>query len=378
MSVHMPQPSYPTQSSYPPPGSNPSPHALPSYSSLGPEYATQPSTGGQADVSPVPSSQTYSGRGAPDSRTYLTRTPSPTPSERKALDASFGFSIQGVIQRVRHAESWRDYVSLAVIGILVLIVVMIAVFHDQIISALEPFAHWMYRTPGGWLIPIAIMIILSFPPLFGHEIVAMLCGFVWGPGIGFAIVVAGTLIGETLMFLIFKHLLRSYNERAQRNNITFAAFCNVIRNGGFRIVLAARYSAIPPHFTTAVFAASQLVFWQFLLAAVLALPRQFASVFIGTDLNTSGTSDSKTNKIATYIVLAVVIVVSIPTMRYIRKQITTEKENVVYARRKARQALMNGSGDGSEAAELNNYGKSGFGGQGGVSTKTRVDVSNVV
>ena len=37
---------------------------------------------------------------------------------------------------------------------------------------------------------------LDYDQLFGHEIVAMLCGLTWGLGTGFAIVAAGTLLGE--------------------------------------------------------------------------------------------------------------------------------------------------------------------------------------
>lgn len=68
--------------------------------------------------------------------------------------------------------------------------------------------------PGGWAIPIGalvraiydkgarrmlisipgVLFVLSFPPLFGHEIVAVICGLVWGIWIGFAIVAAGELI----------------------------------------------------------------------------------------------------------------------------------------------------------------------------------------
>jgi hypothetical protein len=40
----------------------------------------------------------------------------------------------------------------------------------------------------GWLIPVAILFVLSFPPLFGNEIVMILVGLVWGLGVGFAIV----------------------------------------------------------------------------------------------------------------------------------------------------------------------------------------------
>lgn len=54
----------------------------------------------------------------------------------------------------------------------------------------------MRDLPAGWLIPIAILIVISFPPLFGHELVALLCGVVYGLWIGFGIVAAGTFLGE--------------------------------------------------------------------------------------------------------------------------------------------------------------------------------------
>lgn len=39
------------------------------------------------------------------------------------------------------------------------------------------------------------------PQLFGHEIIAVLCGDVWGIWIGFGIVAAGTLFGELANYL---------------------------------------------------------------------------------------------------------------------------------------------------------------------------------
>ena len=66
----------------------------------------------------------------------------------------------------------------------------------------------------GWVIPIAVLFIMSFPPvrsmtscihtscsrsptqLFGHEIVAIFVGVIWGLGVGFAILAAGTVLGE--------------------------------------------------------------------------------------------------------------------------------------------------------------------------------------
>jgi hypothetical protein len=92
---------------------------------------------------------------------------------------------------------------------------MITIKHDQVVEVslvsislssfitnrglqhLRPFSEKVRDLPVGWLIPIAILFVISFPPLFGHEIIALLCGVVYGLWIGFAIVAAGTFIGES-------------------------------------------------------------------------------------------------------------------------------------------------------------------------------------
>ncbi|KAE9402393.1 hypothetical protein BT96DRAFT_778407, partial [Gymnopus androsaceus JB14] len=48
----------------------------------------------------------------------------------------------------------------------------------------------------GWLGPVGMIFILSLPPLFGQELVALLYGVEWGLGEGFAIVALGTGLGE--------------------------------------------------------------------------------------------------------------------------------------------------------------------------------------
>jgi hypothetical protein len=92
---------------------------------------------------------------------------------------------------------------------------MITIKHDEVVAVsrnliaqsdtstdappqkLRPFSEKVRDLPAGWLIPIAILFVISFPPLFGHEIIALLCGVVYGLWIGFAIVAAGTFIGES-------------------------------------------------------------------------------------------------------------------------------------------------------------------------------------
>lgn len=62
---------------------------------------------------------------------------------------------------------------------------------------MRPVSAKIRDLPAGFLIPVAILIAISFPPLFGHEIIALLCGVVYGLWIGFAIVAAGTFLGES-------------------------------------------------------------------------------------------------------------------------------------------------------------------------------------
>lgn len=55
----------------------------------------------------------------------------------------------------------RRMIILLVIGLLVVFMI----YKNQIIHWLKLAANWMHRTPGGFLIPIAILIVLSIPPV---------------------------------------------------------------------------------------------------------------------------------------------------------------------------------------------------------------------
>jgi uncharacterized membrane protein YdjX (TVP38/TMEM64 family) len=71
----------------------------------------------------------------------------------------------------------------------------------QIIDWLSPFVRRLQSIRYGWLIPVAILFVLSFPPLFGNEIVMVLVGIVWGLGVGFAITAVGIMLGEAANYL---------------------------------------------------------------------------------------------------------------------------------------------------------------------------------
>ncbi|KAF8205304.1 hypothetical protein K438DRAFT_1715711 [Mycena galopus ATCC 62051] len=273
-------------------------------------------------ASPKPESSNYSaGRD-------ITRTPSPTSSEVDLLNG------------VRKPKSKKTMIRMALILLVVIVViVLVEAFHKQIVNALEPVTRWLHGLRAGWLIPIVVLIALSFPPLFGHELVAMLCGLVWGLGEGFGIVAAGTLLGESSTYFVFKYFCARRGRRLELTSLPYGSLAHIIREGAFGglpIAVMVRYSSFPAHFTTAVLSTCGLPFYTFLAAAVLSLPKQLALVYVGVALSTDSSRSSKIQKI----VIAVTVVITVLAMLYIRRRMVQARPAVVYARRKARQQEM--------------------------------------
>ncbi|EKM57848.1 uncharacterized protein PHACADRAFT_89628 [Phanerochaete carnosa HHB-10118-sp] len=274
----------------------------------------------------------------------ISRTPSPTPSEMAELSKKHLFDLEAMKSR----KYWirREWLWYYVIGGIVLIIsILFTVYHEQIVNWLQPAANWMKNLPAGWLIPIAIFFVISFPPLFGHEILAILCGVVWGLWPGFAITAAGTFVGEIGNFYAFRYCCSARGKKYEQTQISYACLARIVRDGGFKIAVIARFSAIPGHFTTAVFSSCGMSIWTFMLAAFLTLPKQFITVYLGVALEDSedGQSSTKDN-IIKYVVIAFTTIVTFVAMWYIYKLMAKVKPEVIYERRKARQAKLEASG----------------------------------
>ncbi|KAI0833888.1 hypothetical protein BC628DRAFT_1292133, partial [Trametes gibbosa] len=263
------------------------------------------------------------------------RTPSPTPEEARVL-----------AEKTRMCGDWRRWIDwrrymtprgLWTIAAIVAVVVFLSAFfayQRQIVRWMKPFAHWMHDTPGGWLIPVAIMFVLSFPPLFGHEIIAILVGDVWGIWIGFGIVAAGTLFGELGNFYAFKWCCNERGKKYERKKLSYALHAQVAREGGILVPTIMRLTFIPGHLITAVFSTCGMGVWTFVVSATLSLPKQLAAVYVGV-AQVEDKSSPTTNVIKGVVVLAS-LAMTIVAMRFINKRVDAVKEKVVYARRKER------------------------------------------
>jgi uncharacterized membrane protein YdjX (TVP38/TMEM64 family) len=217
------------------------------------------------------------------------------------------------------------HILFIVIGILT---VIITIKHDEVVEKLRPWSEKVRDLPAGWLIPIAIFIVISFPPLFGHEVIALLCGVVYGLWIGFAIVAAGTFIGEVGTWYAFKYAFRSKALKLERTNLNYGAMARLTRDGGFFIVLIIRLSAIPAHFSTAVFSTCDVKFWHFVVATFLSLPKQIFLVYLGVLLLQDSNDDViKTVMFGAIFVITIAMGIWIYLkMRTVKKVLLEEQE----------------------------------------------------
>jgi len=276
-----------------------------------------------------------------DNRSALTRTPSPTPSEVQAMNSSGAGTGLIDLSSFKSKEFWFSLKGIIYgIALLVIIalVVLFAIFHTKIVVGLEPATNWAKRQTVGWLIPVGILVVLSFPPLAGHELVGLLCGITWGIGEGFGIMALGTVLGEALNYFVFKFWCTTRARKLENRKIMYACFARVIQEGGFKVILAARYSLIPSHITTTMFAASGMKFYIFLATAILSLPKQLVTVYIGVLMQESINGTSKKEKIASVLVSVVSFIVTTFAFRILNKEINKVKPEVIYERRKTRQA----------------------------------------
>lgn len=121
----------------------------------------------------------------------------------------------------------------------------------------------------------------------------ILCGVIWSLGIGFGIAAAGTILGDSLCFLIFRfkrfkrygekcvspfHVGRCPDSRAsnrmEHKNVQYECLATLMRRRGIGIICCVRLSAIPSHLVTAIQSTIGINFWIYELAIFASLPKQ--------------------------------------------------------------------------------------------------------
>ncbi|KAJ7723444.1 snare associated Golgi protein-domain-containing protein [Mycena maculata] len=260
----------------------------------------------------------------------IPRTPSPTRSEQKLLTGQS--NRQTIKENIRY---------LAILLLALSPVIVILLLHTQIVDALHPELDWLNNTKYAFLIPAALLIIVSFPPLFGHELINILCGVAFSFPRAFGIIAVGSLLGEIANYFTFKYACTARGVKMEAKDISYGLLAHVVRRGGFWIVLLIRYSAIPAHYATTIFSTVNVPFWSFLLAAILSLPKQMVTVYIGYSLKPSQT-DNDTSNIVSKVILGLTVVITLVALWFINRKMKAARDDYVYSRRKGRQGRVEG------------------------------------
>lgn len=80
--------------------------------------------------------------------------------------------------------------------------------------------------------------------------------------------------------------------------------------------------------------------WTFIIAAILSLPKQFITVYLGVALEQSDKSGSNTrDTIVKDVVVGITVIITFVAMWYIYNLMNKAKPEVIYERRKARSVL---------------------------------------
>ncbi|GAA5964087.1 hypothetical protein JCM8115_005335 [Rhodotorula mucilaginosa] len=176
----------------------------------------------------------------------------------------------------------RKYWIWWVVGIIcVVAVALLAIFRDQIVEKFDPHKDAIVKFPASWVIPIVVLIVLSFPPLGGHEIVLLVVGLIWGIWIGFAIACAGTFLGEVACYYVFRYFLTDHAAKIERKNVFYACVARMMRHGSLWIIIVVRFSAVPGHVVTAIQSTVGMSIWIYSIAIIVSLPKQLAVVWLG-------------------------------------------------------------------------------------------------
>lgn len=143
--------------------------------------------------------------------------------------------------------------------------------------------------------------------------------------IPYAFILTSTSVGT---WYAFKYTFRSKALKLERTNLNYGAMARLTRDGGFFIVLIIRLSAIPAHFSTAVFSTCDVKFWHFVVATFLSLPKQIFLVYLGVLLLQESNDDViKTVMFGAIFIITIAMGVWIyMKMRTVKKTLLEEQE----------------------------------------------------
>ncbi|KAJ5050811.1 uncharacterized protein L3040_002680 [Drepanopeziza brunnea f. sp. 'multigermtubi'] len=242
-----------------------------------------------------------------------------------------GGFVRGFTPKGKISKKWqkRLYWIVPLCIITIVFAVLFEIYKDDFERWMQPVSDWLEaRESWSWTIPTAILVILSFPPLFGHEIVQLIVGLAYPLGVALGVACAGGVIGEAACFVVFKYLFTGWVEKKIAQKVNWAATARVTQEAGFRGVLVIRYSIVPPHIANPLFACTGMKFWLYMATVILSLPKSMVFVALGSP----SSKNSKTAKYGKVAAIVIVVIITIFASMWIRKKMTVATRKIMVER----------------------------------------------
>lgn len=74
------------------------------------------------------------------------------------------FKVFGPLESTDQVPEWYAIVAVAIV-----LTVLLSLKHDEVVHFCRPIIDKIRKWPAGFMIPILLLVIVSFPPLVGHE-----------------------------------------------------------------------------------------------------------------------------------------------------------------------------------------------------------------
>ncbi|SGY18278.1 BQ5605_C015g08027 [Microbotryum silenes-dioicae] len=147
--------------------------------------------------------------------------------------------------------------------------------------------------PSGRLVLLSLIILTSFPPLFGYGTTITLCGFAFGTFQGWIIAALGCVIGGCLSFVVTRKMIGSFAPMLAREP-TFVALGRAVRVKGLGLCILIRLCPFPFPYSNAFFASIETVtLFQFFLSTLCITPKLLLHVWIGSRMFLFADPDSR-------------------------------------------------------------------------------------
>ncbi|KAM6495971.1 Golgi apparatus membrane protein TVP38 [Amanita muscaria] len=196
------------------------------------------------------------------------------------LYTNFVFQKYKKLHLYGKALIWALILFYACIGALIILITP-----SRIAQYLYDQAAHLASTNFGWLVLIAGLVVVSFPPLIGQTTVVTLCGFAYGMK-GFYVAAFGSVLGSSISFFCLRSLFRERLRGWSANNKKWKALEEVVRAKGIPLIILIRLSPFPPWvYSNSLFASIETVkLWQFTTATICISPKLLLHVFIGSKI----------------------------------------------------------------------------------------------